>query len=181
MHGGKWIIDSEEMQQQAGTLADDLARNPSQQLTMEHVRTVVQAHSCRPKHRRYVDPPEVKDMIRRRKLLRGQERIQLSIEIQELRKLKQREWTQQTVRRAAAGEPAALLALRKRQAAQFAHHACAQRAEGQAQAVSDLKAFYQVKYSSERGARSSLRRLCCMPMSRTHDPSAPYNFRSCRK
>ena len=80
--------------------------------------------------------------------------MQAALEIQALRQLKRKAWLTDAVRKAAAGDAQALLALRKRQGTPLARQAYAQRAGGQARAVNGLQAFYRTKYSSSHDTPS---------------------------
>ena len=53
---GKWVVDFEGLNLSADQLADDLAQDAQAPLNMKELENIVQKHSYRPKHARYVDP-----------------------------------------------------------------------------------------------------------------------------
>ena len=111
----------------------------------EAAAQTVHQRSKRPCYRKYVDPPQLKDLIRKRKLLRGNDRVQASVEIQAQRKIHRANWLKDAVQKAATGDAQALLILKKRQSTHFAHQVYSQRAGGPSEAVKGLQVFYKHK------------------------------------
>ena len=171
---GKWMVDAQGLSEAAEALADKLAQGPQSDLCMEELARTVQQHSKRPSFRKYVDPPQLKDLIRQRKLLRGDDRVQASIEIQAQRKIHRASWLQDAVQRAAAGDAQALLVLKRRQSTHFSHHAYSQKAGGPTEAVKDLQVFYRHKYTSEYGRPARLAQAMLQVHAQTTDQVVPF-------
>ena len=178
---GKWMVDTAGLQAGAETMADQLAQDPAADLDIDRLAKAVQQHSRRPTFRRYVDPPELKDLIRRRKGLTGEARVIASAEIQAERKLHRARWLQETVRKAAEGDAQALLSLRKRQSTQFAHNSYAHRAGGPSQAVRALQVFYKHKYTSEYHRPAQLARAILQAHSQATTQVVPFEVKELRE
>ncbi|CAE7607306.1 unnamed protein product [Symbiodinium sp. CCMP2592] len=143
---GKWWTDGPALQTKAEQLAEklDLSMND---LSMQDLEGLCEATSKRVTSCRYVDSPAIKDMIKARKRLRGKEAQQMAKSIADARKTDKREWLVRLLEQSAAGDFRAAAYFRKRQSTMFVQGSYCMRAGGKAKAISDLRFFYQRKYT----------------------------------
>ena len=107
------------------------------------------AQSCfRPKSYRFVDPPEVKELVKQREKAPKEDKPSLSVQICAVRKLARQAWQVDLLDKGSRGNYAALHYFRKRQSIQHSQASYVQLAGGPHKAVADLQAFYQRKYAS---------------------------------
>ncbi|CAE7511533.1 unnamed protein product [Symbiodinium sp. CCMP2592] len=143
---GKWWTDGPALQTKAEQLAEklDLSMND---LSMQDLEGLCEATSKRVTSCRYVDSPAIKDMIKARRKLRGREAQQMAKSIADARKTDKREWLVRLLEQSAAGDFRAAAYFRKRQSTMFVQGSYCMRAGGKAKAISDLRFFYQRKYT----------------------------------
>ena len=146
---GKWITDTQKLLQTiASQTAEslDLSRGD---LTVPTLSNIAAQVSKRPSSLRYQDPPEVKELIRRRRLAPKDEGTALGRQVVELRRAKRQEWLADMLDRARGGDFSAVTYFRRRQSTSHTHISYAVRAGGVLKATQDLRQFYQQKYTSQ--------------------------------
>ena len=149
---GKWNLDAEELfahlQDQdrwdQGCIAA-AARQPGV--------------ASRPASLKYQDPPEIKELIERRKKIHDADaRTALMQEIHLLRRQARQDHKSSLLERAKQGDWRAIAHLRRSAAGSFTDGSYIQRAGGLAQAARDLHDFYVRKYASSEAALTSQER-----------------------
>ena len=144
---GKWITDSDKLQVVASQMAENLDLNKGD-LTVSALSSLAARVCRRPSSLRYQDPPEVKELIRERRLAPREQGKVLGHQIVELRRAKRQDWLANVLSRARGGDFAAVTYFRRRQSTSHTHVSYAIRAGGVLQAARDLRQFYAQKFAS---------------------------------
>ncbi|CAE7828197.1 unnamed protein product [Symbiodinium sp. CCMP2592] len=163
---GKWWTDGPALQTRAEKLAETLDLQ-MKDLSMKDLEDLCGATSRRITSCRYKDSPAIKDMIKARKSLRGKEAQQMAKCIADKRKTDKREWLTGLLEQSAAGDFRAAAYFRKRQSTMFVQGSYCMRAGGKVKAISDLRFFYQKKYTPMEPSPSGL------PMAMFHHRAGP--------
>ena len=137
---GRWLVDENKLRTQIQTLGGRLDQGL--------LHAFAKASSTRMPSLRYSDPPEVKDLIRQRKVLTGEARTCKMQEIRTAREAAQIAHKQDLLQRARQGDRVAIAHMRRSAGASLSEGSYVQRAGGHTAAVHDLKAFYAAKFSS---------------------------------
>ncbi|CAE7360009.1 pol [Symbiodinium sp. CCMP2592] len=145
---GKWWVDAPQLSSKCEQLAEQLDLS-MQDLTMQHLTTICQHSSKRITSCRYRDSPEIKQLIRDRKLLRGLPARQLAKRIADERKVAKREWLSDLLAKGAEGDFRALSYFKKRNSSAYTQGSYCMRAGGSVRAISDLRSFYRLKYTQD--------------------------------
>ena len=143
---GKWFTHGPQLMQQANDLASRLDLS-MQDLTMNDLELLCSKCSKRVTSCRYVDPPHIKAMISDRRHLHGVAARDLSKRIIGERKKAKKEWLQYLLEQSAAGDFRAVSYFRKRNSALHTQGSYCMRAGGRIHATSQLRLFYQKKYT----------------------------------
>ncbi|CAE7319120.1 pol [Symbiodinium sp. CCMP2592] len=143
---GKWWTDVPQFTSKCEQLAEELDLS-MQDLTMARLEAICQQSSKRVTSCRYQDSPELKQLARERKLLRGQQARQLAKRIADERKAAKRAWLSNLLEQGAGGDFRALSYFKKRNSSAYTQGSYCMRAGGSVRAVSDLRAFYRLKYT----------------------------------
>ncbi|CAE7306848.1 unnamed protein product [Symbiodinium sp. CCMP2592] len=117
-------------------------------LSMADIELACQQTSRRITSCRYKDGPEILDMIKRRKALRGADARTLAKDIADARREAKRVWLTSLLERGAEGDFRALTYFRKRNSAAYTHGSYCMRAGGSVKAIADLRMFYHKKFMS---------------------------------
>ncbi|CAE7414869.1 HYDIN, partial [Symbiodinium necroappetens] len=96
---------------------------------------------------RFVDTPEIKALIAKRKLLRGREAREMAKRIADTRRRAKREWLASLLQKSAEGDFRAIAYFKKRNTAMYTQGSYCIRAGGRSKAIADLRFFYQRKYT----------------------------------
>ena len=139
----KWLVDQESLWKQ-------LRSEPvwNQETIEAAVRTP--GVSTRPPSLRYVDPPDIKELIELRKQTRERDaRAALMQEIHQRRRECCQRHKEQLLSKAKAGDRRAIAHMRASASGSFTEGSYLYRAGGLTKAVQDLHDFYERKYSTE--------------------------------
>ncbi|CAE7306866.1 unnamed protein product [Symbiodinium sp. CCMP2592] len=117
-------------------------------LSMADIELACQQTSRRITSCRCKDGPEILDMIKRRKALRGADARTLAKDIADARREAKRVWLTSLLERGAEGDFRALTYFRKRNSAAYTHGSYCMRAGGSVKAIADLRIFYHKKFMS---------------------------------
>ena len=131
-------------------IAEDLSEKldlSGRDLTPDDLARICIQVSFRPKSYRYCDPPHIKDLIKQRRNLTGLEARNLGKDILRARAAAKAAWLTELLDKGSQGDFRAISYFKKRQNVITMHSNYVARAGGSAQAISDLKHFYHLKYT----------------------------------
>ena len=149
---GKWSVRLGDALQGCSQTAQS-----STSLDMEMIEHLATKVSFRPQSFRYRDPPEIKDLIRRRRECSDHGHAkELALEIVGLRRAHKQAWLATVLERARSGDFQAITCMKRRQSMGHTHCSYLMRAGGEEQALKDLRSFYVAKYLSPRPLDSEL-------------------------
>ena len=143
---GKWWTQGPQLLNKASALAEHLELSMSD-LHMEDLSSLCQSCSRRITSCRFVDTPEIKNLIAKRKGLRGREARDLAKQIADTRRTAKKEWLANLLQRSAEGDYRAIAYFKKRNSAMYTQGSYCIRAGGRSKAITDLRFFYQRKYT----------------------------------
>ena len=143
---GKWWTQGPQLMNKAGALAEHLELSMDD-LRMEDLSSLCQSCSRRITSCRFVDTPEIKNLIAKRRGLRGREARDLAKQIADKRRSSKKEWLANLLQRSAEGDYRAIAYFKKRNSALYTQGSYCIRAGGRSKAISDLRFFYQRKYT----------------------------------
>ncbi|CAE7356851.1 unnamed protein product [Symbiodinium sp. CCMP2592] len=144
-HGcGRWGVIAEPLQAAAA--------DASFTFSQDTFASLCQQHSYRLPSRRYRDPPEIKELIRLRKVCaEPPQRESLAQQIAQERSLAQKRHKLDLLEAARAGDRGAIGHLRRSSAQSYSDGSLLERLGGHDQACDQVKSFYQQKYSRSVG------------------------------
>ena len=143
---GQWRVDGAKLLREAADLAESLELQ-GKDFSVQSLEQLSNSVSYRPKSYRFKDPPHVRDMISRRRLLRGNEARVLGKDILRARAAAKSTWLVELLDKGAQGDFGAISYFKRRQNVITMHSNYIARAGGTSQAVQDLKRFYRDKYT----------------------------------
>ena len=143
---GQWRIDGGKALLACNQLAEHIEVH-SLDFNTQDLEKLAHSVSFRPHSFRYVDPPNIKDMIKQRRLLTGQAARNLGKDILRLRAAAKSAWLTELLDKGAQGNYSAIAYFKRRQNVLTTHNNYVARAGGVAKATHDLKVFYRLKYT----------------------------------
>ena len=143
---GQWRVDGSRALELSEQLCEELDLK-GKDLTVEDLEQISNKVSFRPKSYRFRDPSHIKDLIKQRRLLTGQEARKLGKDILRARAAAKAKWLTELLDRGSQGDYQAIAYFKKRQNTITMHSNYVARAGGAVQAVADLKRFYRLKYT----------------------------------
>ena len=159
---GKWCVNPTTLVAECQALHEQMHGLNSMQppdacaLCMESIESPASRTSFRSHSFRYQDPPHIKALIAQRRELLGEEAHQKAAEIVHARRCCKQECLAEVLTRARHGDFAAISYMKRRQSMGHTHTSYLLRAGGEHKALSDLRSFYQAKYTCERLHDSAL-------------------------
>ena len=140
-HGcGRWKVD--------GSKIEAAASDPNFAFSQESFASLCRKHSVRMPSRRYKDPPQVQELIRKRKVSQDySERARLAAEVVVARNLARKEHKISLLQAARQGDKGAIGHLRRSSLQSFSDGSLIERLGGHDRAVAQVKEFYERKYS----------------------------------
>ena len=149
---GKWLVDYTKALPALNDLAV-AADLEGRDLGEEDFLTIAEKACFRPRRFRFVDPPEIRELIRGRKqCLDPLEKRNLGREIVHRRAEAKKLWRTELLDRAASGDYQVIATFRRKQAQSASQLEYCLRVGGAGPAVGGLQAFYKHKYSPQAPA-----------------------------
>ena len=144
-HGcGRWSVPEAPLQA--------FARDPLQSFDQDSFAKICRQHGTRLPNRRYKDPPEVLELIRRRKLATDpQERARIASEIATTRTESQKKHKLDLLQAARSGDKGAIAHLRRSASQTHSDGSLIERLGGEDAAFDAFHSFYATKYSRPVG------------------------------
>ncbi|CAE7235040.1 unnamed protein product [Symbiodinium sp. KB8] len=130
----------------ASALAEHLELSMAD-VRMEDLSSLCQSCSRRITSCRFVDTPDIKNLIARRKRQHGREARELAKQIADTRRRAKKEWLATLLQKSAEGDYRAIAYFKKRNTAMYTQGSYCIRAGGRSKAIADLRFFYQRKYT----------------------------------
>ncbi|CAE7930361.1 pol, partial [Symbiodinium necroappetens] len=143
---GKWWTQGPQLMNKASALAEHLELSMSD-MCMEDLSSLCQSCSRRVTSCRFVDTPDIKALIAKRKRLRGREARELAKQIADTRRQAKKEWLASLLQKSAEGDFRAIAYFKKRNTAMYTQGSYCIRAGGRSKAIADLRFFYQRKHT----------------------------------
>ena len=125
-------------------------------LCMESIQALASRISFRPRSFRYQDSPAIKALIAQRRELTGEEAHLKAAEIVQARRACKQAWLAEVLTKARHGDFSAISYMKRRQSMGHTHTSYVLKAGNEHKALSDLRSFYQSKYTCERLHDSTL-------------------------
>ena len=143
---GKWWTQGPQLMNKASALAEHLELSMAD-VRMEDLSSLCQSCSRRITSCRFVDTPDIKNLIARRKRQHGREARELAKQIADTRRRAKKEWLATLLQKSAEGDYRAIAYFKKRNTAMYTQGSYCIRAGGRSKAIADLRFFYQRKYT----------------------------------
>ena len=143
---GKWWTQGPQLMNKASALAEHLELSMSD-MCMEDLSSLCQSCSRRVTSCRFVDTPDIKALIAKRKRLRGREARELAKQIADTRRQAKKEWLASLLQKSAEGDFRAIAYFKKRNTAMYTQGSYCIRAGGRSKAIAGLRFFYQRKHT----------------------------------
>ncbi|CAE7940187.1 unnamed protein product, partial [Symbiodinium sp. KB8] len=142
------VLKGPQLLNKASALAEHLELSTAD-MRMEDLSSLCQSCSRRITSCRFVDTPEIKNLIARRKRLHGREARDLAKQIADTRRRAKKEWLATLLLKSAEGDYRAIAYFKKRNTvtAMYTQGSYCIRAGGRSKAIADLRFFYQRKYT----------------------------------